>query len=89
MKVRVEANERALDDLKKVRSKAGDISDKAAEAKPEGMSAAAGKVDQLLEEGVSIANRKAAEGDFPFGGDQSVVTVKPLPRSSTAASVVP
>ncbi len=89
LKVRVEANERALDDLQKVQSKAGDVADKAAEAKPEGMSAAAGKVDQLLEEGVSIANRKAAEGDFLFGGDQSVVTVKPLPRSSTAASVVP
>ena len=59
LKVRVEANERALDDLQKVQSKAGDIAD------------------------------KAAEGDFPFGGDQSVVTVKPLPRSSTAASVVP
>ena len=59
LKVRVEANEWALDDLQKVQSKAGDIAD------------------------------KAAEGDFPFGGDQSVVTVKPLPRSSTAASVVP
>jgi flagellin-like hook-associated protein FlgL len=33
------------------------------------MSAAAGKVDQLLEEGVSIANRKGEEGDFLFGGD--------------------
>ena len=59
LKIRVEANERALDDLQKVQSKAG-----------------------------NIANM-AAEGDFPFGGDQSVVTVKPLPRSSTAASVVP
>ena len=69
MKVRVEANEWALDDLQKVQSKAGDIADKAAEATPEGMSAAAGKVDQLLEEGVSIANRKGEEGDFLFGGD--------------------
>ena len=59
LKIRVEANERALDDLQKVQSKAG-----------------------------NIANM-AAEGDFLFGGDQSVVTVKPLPRSSTAASVVP
>ena len=59
LKVRVEANERALDDLQKVQSKAGDITD------------------------------KASEGDFLFGGDQSVVTVKPLPRSSTAASAVP
>jgi len=69
LKVRVEANERALDDLQKVQSKAGDIADKAAEATPEGMSAAAGKVDELLEEGVSIANRKGEEGDFLFGGD--------------------
>jgi hypothetical protein len=69
LKVRVEANERALDDLQKVQSKAGDIADKAAEATPEGMSAAAGKVNQLLEEGVSIANRKGEEGDFLFGGD--------------------
>jgi len=69
LKVRVEANERALDDLQKVQSKAGDIADKAAEATPEGMSAAAGKVDQLLEEGVSIANHKGEEGDFLFGGD--------------------
>jgi len=69
LKVRVEANERALDDLQKVQSKAGDIADKAAEATPEGMSAAAGKVDQLLEEGVLIANRKGEEGDFLFGGD--------------------
>jgi hypothetical protein len=58
LKVRVEANERALDDLQKVQSKAGDIADKAVEATPEAMNAAAGKVDQLLEEGVSIANRK-------------------------------
>jgi flagellin-like hook-associated protein FlgL len=71
LKVRVEANERALDDLQKVQSKAGDIADKAAEATPEAMKAAAGKVDQLLEKGVSIANRKGGEGDFLFGGDQA------------------
>ena len=71
LKVRVEANERALDDLQKVQSKAGDIADKAAEATPEAMNTAAGKVDQLLEEGVSIANRKAEEGGFLFGGDQA------------------
>ena len=71
LKVRVEANERALDDLQKVQSKAGDIADKAAEATPEAMSAAAGQVDQLLEEGVSIANRKDGEGDFLFGGEQA------------------
>ena len=41
LKVRVEANERALDDLQKVQSKAGDIADKAAEATPEAMKAAA------------------------------------------------
>lgn len=71
LKVRVEANERALDDLKKVQSKAGDIADKAAEATPEAMNAAAGRVDQLLEEGVSIANRKDVEGGFLFGGEQA------------------
>ena len=43
LKVRVEANERALDDLQKVQSKAGDIADKAAEATPQAMNAAAGK----------------------------------------------
>ena len=82
LKVRVEANERALDDLQKVQSKAGDIADKAAEATPEGMSAAAGKVDQLLEEGVSIANRKGEEGDFLFGGDQ--VKEKPFVATKDA-----
>jgi len=71
LKVRVEANERALDDLQKVQSKAGDIADKAGEATPEAMNVAAGKVDQLLEEGVSIANRKGKGGDFLFGGDQA------------------
>ena len=70
LKVRVEANERALDDLQKVQSKAGDIADKVAEATPEAMNAAAGEVDQLLEEGVSIANRKDGEGGFLFGGEQ-------------------
>ena len=71
LKVRVEANERALDDLQKVQSKAGDIADKAGEATPEAMNVAAGKVDQLLEEGVSIANRKGEGGDFLFGGDEA------------------
>ena len=87
MKVRVEANERALDDLQKVQSKAGDIADKAAEATPEGMSAAAGKVDQLLEEGVSIANRKGEEGDFLFGGDQ--VKEEPLVATKDARGKSP
>ncbi len=71
LQVRVEANEQALDDLKKVQSKAGDIADKATEATPEAMNKAADKVDQLLEEGVSIANRKDGEGEFLFGGDQA------------------
>ena len=71
LKVRVEANERALDDLQKVQSKAGDIADKAGEATPEAMNVAAGKVDQLLEQGVSIANRKGEGGDFLFGGDEA------------------
>ena len=71
LKVRVDANERALDDLQRVQSKAGDIADEAAKSTPEAMSNAAGQVDQLLKEGVSIANRKSEEGGFLFGGDEA------------------
>ena len=71
LKVRVDANERALDDLQRVQSKAGDIADEAAKSTPEAMSNAAGQVDQLLKEGVSIANRKSEEGGFLYPPDNA------------------
>ena len=71
LKVQVEANEQALNDLQNVQSQAGEIAEKAAEATPEALNEAAGKVDELLEEGVSIANRKTEEGGFLFGGEQA------------------
>ena len=70
LKVRVDANERALDDLQRVQSKADEIADEAAKSTPEAMSNAAGQVNQLLKEGVSIANRKSEEGGFLFGGEE-------------------
>ncbi|MED5278060.1 MAG: hypothetical protein VYD86_02995, partial [Verrucomicrobiota bacterium] len=71
LKVQVEANEQALNDLQNVQSQAGEIAEKAAEATPEALNEAAGKVDELLEEGVTIANRKTEEGGFLFGGEQA------------------
>jgi len=71
LKLQVEANEQALNDLQNVQSQAGEIAEKAAEATPEALNRAAGKVDELLEEGVSIANRKTEEGGFLFGGEQA------------------
>ena len=71
LKVQVEANEQALNDLQSVQSLAGEIAEKATEATPEALNEAAGKVDELLEEGVSIANRKTDEGGFLFGGEQA------------------
>ena len=71
LKVQVEANEQALNDLQNVQSQAGEIAEKAAESTPEALNEAAGKVDELLEEGVSIANRKTEEGGFLFGGEQA------------------
>ena len=73
LKVQVEANEQALNDLQSVQSLAGEIAEKATEATPEALNEAAGKVDELLEEGVSIANRKTDEGGFLFGGEQAKV----------------
>ena len=71
LKVQVEANEQALNDLQNVQSQAGEIAEKAAEATPEALNEAAGKVDELLVEGVTIANRKTEEGGFLFGGEQA------------------
>ena len=71
LKVQVEANEQALNDLQNVQSQAGEIAEKVAEASPEALNEAAGKVDELLEEGVTIANRKTEEGGFLFGGEQA------------------
>lgn len=71
LKVQVEANEQALNELQNVQSQAGEIAEKAAEATPEALNKAAVKVDELLEEGVSIANRKTGEGGFLFGGEQA------------------
>ena len=71
LKVQVQANEQALNELQNVQSQAGEIAEKAAQATPEALNEAAGKVDELLEEGVTIANRKTEEGGFLFGGEQA------------------
>ena len=71
LKVQVQANEQALNELQNVQSQAGEIAEKAAQATPEALNEAAGKVDELLEEGVTIANRKTKEGGFLFGGEQA------------------
>ena len=71
LKVQVQANEQALNELQNVQSQAGEIAEKAAHATPEALNEAAGKVDELLEEGVTIANRKTEEGGFLFGGEQA------------------
>ena len=71
LKVQVQANEQALNELQNVQSQAGEIAEKAAQATPEALNEAAGKVDELLAEGVTIANRKTEEGGFLFGGEQA------------------